>query len=517
MDTKQEIIRRFFRENDSERKIARDLQINRKTVKKYLRDYLKAKDRCVAEGTQESLQEYSCSPPVYDTSHRRRRKLTDEIGAIICEQLEDNERKKREGLRKQIKRKIDIHEYLSSQGYRIGYTTVCNYIRDHELSAREAFIRQTYQPGEECEFDWAEVKLQIAGEQKRLYLAVFTSSFSNYRYCDLYSRQDTLAFMESHNDFFAHTAGVFHEMVYDNMRVAIADFVGRTEKQPTTALTNLAGWFQFRWRFCNVRRGNEKGHVERSVEFVRRKAFCDIDSFGSIDQAREHLKAALKRLNNQCSDPSGKSSAHLLNEEKDHLWKYPGEMECYLTSSLKIDKYATFSYGTNRYSVPDYLVGRMVEVKVYANRLKVYQNNLHLCTHERNYSTYKWQIDIEHYLNTLSRKPGALHGSVALKQSPPCIKALYHRYFENQPRGFIDILLYCKNNQVAHESLIETVHKVSRLCPDDVSVDKIVALLGNQPAVQISPKLLPEKKDEIEDLSMQQLQEITRLVESGIN
>ncbi len=40
MDTKQEIIRRYFRENDSERKIAMDLQINRKTVNKYLKDYL---------------------------------------------------------------------------------------------------------------------------------------------------------------------------------------------------------------------------------------------------------------------------------------------------------------------------------------------------------------------------------------------------------------------------------------------------------------------------------------------
>lgn len=517
MDTKQEILRRYFRENDSERKIARDLQLNRKTVRKYLEDYLKAKEQSDKEGTQESLQDYSSSPPGYNTSRRTKRKLTDEIAVIIFEQLEDNERKKREGLRKQIKRKIDIHEYLLSRGYRIGYTTICNFIKDNNISAREAFIRQAYQPGEECEFDWAEIKLKIAGEQKRLYLAVFTSSFSNYRYCDLYSRQDTLAFMESHNDFFAHTGGVFHEMVYDNMRVAIAEFVGRNEKQPTVALTNLAGWFQFRWRFCNVRRGNEKGHVERSVEFVRRKAFCHIDSFESIDQARKHLKFTLERLNNLCSDSSGKSPGQLLNEGKNHLWKYPGEMECYLTSCVKIDKYATFSYGTNRYSVPDYLVGRMVDVKVYASRLKVYHNNLHLCTHERNYGTYKWQIDIEHYLNTLSRKPGALHGSVALEQSPPEIRALYRRYFENQPRGFIDILLYCKNNQVSHEILIETVHKVSRLCPDDVSVDKVIALLGDQPPEEMSPETQSEKRDEIEDLSMQQLQEISQLVESGIN
>jgi hypothetical protein len=323
--------------------------------------------------------------------------------------------------------------------------------------------------------------------------------------------------MESHNDFFAHTGGVFHEMVYDNMRVAIAEFAGHTEKHPTIALTNLAGWFQFRWRFCNVRRGNEKGHVERSVEFVRRKAFSHTDEFGSLEQAQEHLMSTIEKLNNLSTSFAGKSPSEALAEEEKHLWKYPGEMECYLMSSLKIDKYATFSYGTNRYSVPDYLVGRIVEVKVYANRLKVYHNNLHLYTHERNYGTFQWQLDIDHYLTTLARKPGAVHGSVALEQSLPSIRLLYQRYFENQPRGFIDILLYCKNNGIHHEKLEDAVTRLSRLCPGDISSDKVIALLGNQSDAMTSSPPQAKKTDEIENLSLRQLQEITLLTENRIN
>lgn len=517
MDTKQEILRRYFRECDSERKIARDLQLNRKTVKKYLGEYLKAKEKSEEEGTKESLQDYSTSPPDYNATGRTKRKLTLEISALIRAQLEENERKRQNGLRKQIKRKIDIHEYLLSLGYQIGYTTVCNHIRSQSISEREAFIRQSYLPGEECEFDWAETKLKISGVQKRFFLAVFTSSYGNYRYARLYVRQDTLAFMESHNDFFAHIGGVFHEMVYDNMRVAIAEFVGRTEKHPTVALTNLAGWFQFRWRFCNVRRGNEKGHVERSVEFVRRKAFSHKDEFESLEQAQEYLMSTIEKLNNLSTSSAGKSPSEALAEEKKHLWKCPGEMECHLMTSLKIDKYATFSYGTNRYSVPDYLVGRMVDVKVYAGRLKVYHNNLHLCTHERNYGAFQWQLDIDHYLTTLSRKPGAVHGLVALEQAPSSIRLLYQRYFENQPRGFIDILLYCKNNDIHHEKLEETVQKLSRLCPGDISSDKVIALLGNQTDAMTSSPPQAKKTDEIEDLSLIQLQKITLLAESRIN
>jgi transposase len=517
MDTKQEILRRYFRENDSERKISRDLQINRKTVKHYLEEYLKAKEESQEKGRVEILQDYSCSHPHYDSSGRGKRKLTMEIETLIRGQMEENERKKREGLGKQAKRKIDILEYILSQGYRIGYTTVCNYIRSQEVKSKEAFIRQAYQPGEECEFDWAETKLKIGGVQKRLYMAVFTSASNNYRYSNLYSRQDTLAFMESHNDFFAHIGGVYQEMVYDNMRVAIAEFVGRNEKHPTVALMGLSGWFQFRWRFCNVRRGNEKGHVERSVEYVRRKAFCHRDEFDNFEQARQHLTETVERLNRLTSDQSGQSPALMLEKEKGYLWKYPGEMECYLTLSLKVDKYSTFSYGTNRYSVPDYLVGQMVDVKVYANRLKVYQGHVHLCTHERLYGMYHWKIELDHYLKTLSRKPGALHGSVALEQSPEGIREIYYRFFEPQPRGFIELLQYCQQGQIPHEKLEETVYQLERICPSDVSVDKVTALLGNQPG-DVQPMVLPgEQRDEIEKLSLKQLKEITLLSQGSIN
>jgi transposase len=127
-------------------------------------------------------------------------------------------------------------------------------------------------------------------------LAVFTSAYSNYRYAFIYDRQDTLAFMESHVRFFQTIGGVYREMVYDNMRVAVARFVGRHEKEPTEALLRLRGHYQFRHRFCNIYRGNEKGHVERSVEYVRRKAFSNRDSFADIEEAEHWLEDTLTQL-----------------------------------------------------------------------------------------------------------------------------------------------------------------------------------------------------------------------------
>jgi len=81
--------------------------------------------------------------------------------------------------------------------------------------------------------------------------------------------------------------GVYNQMVYDNMRVAVAKFVGKYEKEPTKALLRLRCHYQYSHRFCNAYRGNEKGHVEQSVEYIRRKALGLTDSFESIELAQK--------------------------------------------------------------------------------------------------------------------------------------------------------------------------------------------------------------------------------------
>lgn len=510
MDTKQEIFRRYFREFDSIRKISRDLQISRITVKKQLSEHSRAAQKSLSDDSTKALQEFLSSPPKYDTHRRYRRKLTSEIEDLINEQLKENQRKRQQGLRKQIKRGIDIHQYVVSQGHSIGYTTVCNYIHSKAVHQQEAFIRQEYVPGEECEFDWAEIKLKVGGVQRRLYLAVFTSSYSNYRFALLFHRQDTLAFMEAHNAFFAHMGGVFQEMVYDNMRVAVREFVGRHEKTPTEALLNLSGWFHFRWRFCNVRKGNEKGHVERSVEFIRRKAFSDRDEFDTMEEAGEHLLETCDRIN-LLPGTTKKVPMEEFLQERPSLWKYPGPMECFVTVPLKVDKYATICYGTNHYSVPDIYCGKMVDVKIYSSDLQIYFANHLIGTQVRNYGKYQWVFNLDHYLRTLSRKPGALHGAQALSQAPGEVRTVYGSWFINKPREFIDLLTYCRENEVEHNRLLETAIYVSGLCPEHVSAEKIMAVLGNQ-SVPIQNTLSGEPVSEIEQFSNRQLDEITRLM-----
>ena len=482
VETNHQIILLYFREGLSIRKIAKKLKIHRDTVKARIDQYeqFKASPISDQDKPQSLLNHYLKAGSSYNTTTRTKRKLSEDIIAIIDKNLQENEAKRLDGRMKQRLRKIDIHELILGAGYVIGYTVVCDYIRKKAIQVNEAFIRQGYAEGSCCEFDWAEVKVKIDGKSRRYYLAVFTSAFSNYRYALLFERQDTLAFKEAHICFFEHTGGVFQLMVYDNMRVAIARFVGKTEKVPTESLLQLSRWYQYQWRFCNAAKGNEKGHVERSVEYVRRKVFGFKDSFKTIQEAQDYLLGRVSELNDRPGTDHRDSPAAKLELERKGLYAHPGRMECFSGENLKVDNYATVSVGTNRYSVPDHMTGKMVFAKIYSQWIKIYDANNVLCLHNRLYERFSWQIDLNHYLITLQRKPGAVAGSIALKQAPVWVQSMYSDHFTHDARSFIELLQYCQTNDIDNKQLCSCVDKLARQSLNGISSSHVMALLGNQ-------------------------------------
>lgn len=512
MSTKQKIILHKYRDGYSERRIARELRINRETVRRYLAEYRKAREKLTdGSAPDEELIEEIVRIPKYDSSNRSGKKFINEISQEVDRLLEANEEKRSRGLHKQVMKKVDILEHLQEMGYDIGYTTVCNQISKKLINRKEAFIRQVYNPGDVCEFDWGEVKLEIGGRWQTLYMAVFTPAFSNYRYAILFHRQDTAAFLQAHVLFFEHVGGVFYTMVYDNMRVAIRKFVGPSEKEPTEALLKLSTYYQFHFRFCNVASGNEKGHVERSVEFVRRKAFSNHDHFPTLEAANARLSGACSRLNTRFNrDNQGKRSIDLLEVEKVQLAPVPPSFDCGQMEQCKVDKYSVITYATNRYSVPDHLVGKMVDVKVYPEELHCYHENQKICKHERQYTRGGWYINLDHYLYTLKRKPGALSGSQALASAPDKVKHIFNEYFTDTPKDFVELLVFLQDHDYGFDKATQAIDRLKQISAHDISLDKIKALCMQKNEVYAPPVL--NEDDQILQQSRAQLEELSLLL-----
>ena len=475
MVDKNEILIRFFRRGESKSEIARSLKTTRKTVRKIISEHEEIKN---AQNFESMLEQGLSSKPRYNSANRPKVKLTIEVQGEIDFCLEQNNLRRQQGMHKQVMKKVDIHEYLRSKGFDVCYSTVCTYIRKEENTTKEAFIKQSYAPGVSCEFDWGEVKLFIKGQKKTFNLAVFTCCYSNYRYAKLFHRQDNLAFNQSHIDFFDHLGGVVEEMIYDNMRVAVRRFVGRTEKEPTQGLLELSSYYHYGFRFCNIRKGNEKGHVERSVEHARRKAFSFTVDFETLEQANEHLLKRCDYVNDQPQELSGnRCAAEMIKEEQKHLYRFQSSYKCFISEQARVDKYATLTYMGNRYSVPDSLVGKIVDLKVFAEYLIIYYNSKRIYCHVRSYGAHTWTIELSHYLHTLLRKPGALKNSLALQQTEEYLSGLYAGLFQDKEKQFVELLYHCQKHQISTAKLKSAIDKVLGITPHDVSKDKIIAIL----------------------------------------
>jgi transposase-like protein len=157
LNQKQKIIIAYHNQQKSQRAIARELGLNRRTVTRYISTYDQKRIQLLANKdnpAEEELTTDIIQAPIYDTSSRKKVKLTTEIVDRIQFYLQENQQKKKEGKHKQQRKKIDIFEALQEEGFAIGYTTICNTIREIQQESREAYIRQEYLSGEVCEFDW---------------------------------------------------------------------------------------------------------------------------------------------------------------------------------------------------------------------------------------------------------------------------------------------------------------------------------------------------------------------------
>ena len=126
------------------------------------------------------------SKPKYPSRKVECTRMTDAVRAEIDYWLEENAKRRLTGMRKQCLKRQDIHLSLIEKGFSISYSSVCKYIQKRKdektKKPKDVFIKQYYEPGQECEFDWGEVKLLIGGKPVTFTMAVFALCHSEGRW-----------------------------------------------------------------------------------------------------------------------------------------------------------------------------------------------------------------------------------------------------------------------------------------------------------------------------------------------
>jgi hypothetical protein len=287
--------------------------------------------------------------------------------------------------------------------------------------------------------------------------------------------------MESHRNFFHDVHGVPHTMVYDNMKVAV--ILKPDGKKPTETLLRMRAFYGFDYRFCNARAGWEKGHVERSVDYVRGRAFTTRVDFASIQDAQIWLSRICDNINRESGSIATGNKREALRRDVDHMLHFPGDFGCFDLFDCTVDKQSTISIKGCHYSVPDHLVGTTVIVQLYSEKVRVFDaDHQKMAEHERSYSNGSWTFDINHYIGTLMKKPGALGGSVALRQMPEKMQELFRVHFADNGKDFLKLLKYCRDNKYDYKDILDAVRKIRMRGARHINYDQIKVALETRDA-----------------------------------
>lgn len=302
--------------------------------------------------------------------------------------------------------------------HKVAEVTVRLYVRERKRelgwSTRATCVPQNYQLGQEGQVDWYEAWAELSGAPVLLQVFSMRSMASGAAFHRAYHRATQQAFLDAHEHAFNYFQGVFAVLRYDNLKAAVKKILRGYRREETARFIAFRSHWRFSSEFCSPYEPHEKGGIEGEAGYFRRNHWVPIPQARDLAELNAQLLAACRedeqRLIAGHSEPVGA----LMIEERAHLLPL-AEQGFELTDILfpRVDGLGCVRVRTNLYSAPT-PPGKTVEVRLYPSRVEVRDEGRCIAVHERCYERYQQVLDLEHYLDVLERKPGALIGSKPL-------------------------------------------------------------------------------------------------------
>jgi transposase len=303
---------------------------------------------------------------------------------------------------------------------RISESTVRKYVHERKrelgLLGREVFIRQSYDFGVEGQVDWYEARAQIDGEQQDLYIFCMRSMGSGGAFHRAYPHASQQAFLEGHELGFHYFGGVFKVVRYDNLSSAVKKVLRGYQRQETERFIAFRSHWGFESQFCTPGRGNEKGGVEGEGGYFRRNHLVPVPTACDLEALNRQLLDGSREDEGRVISGRSCSVGEAMSMERECLLPLaPEGFELAGIYFSRVNAKGTVKVLTNFYSAP-VAVGLEVQAKVYPAHVELWHQGRCVARHERSFGRFRYVLDLEHYLEVLLKKPGALAGSTALEQ-----------------------------------------------------------------------------------------------------
>lgn len=364
----REIRRQHAEDGESISAIARRMQLDRKTVRRCLRD----------DAWRRYRRERPAATLLSDHAQwlRTRAQQVDYSAQILFQELR------------------------ALRGYEGSYETVKRFvapIREEAVSDRLTQRRFETGPGQQSQIDWGEARVPIRHGPGRIRIFVLTLGFSRRGFYWGFPNEQLGQFLEAHERAFAHFGGVTQEHLYDRPRTVCSPGAGKRVVWNGTFKAFAEHW-GFEPRVCRPYRAQTKGKVESGVKYVKRnflpgRRFLDIDDFNeqlthwnrTVADTRIHgttHEAPVKRFERE--------RAHLLPAQRQPSFLTDA------TVTRVVARDWLVSFRANRYSVPFRLIGKTVQVRARDGQVQVLYRERLVATHPLRSGRHELAVKPEH-------------------------------------------------------------------------------------------------------------------------
>lgn len=383
---------------------------------------------------------------------------------------------------------------VAEHGAVVSEVTVSRYVAARRvelgLVSKEVFVPQVHEPGAEAEVDFGEFDVVIAGaageSTVRVWMFVMRLSHSGRAFHVAYGTQAQEAFLQGHVEAFAYFGGVPGRVRYDNLKPAVTRVLKGRDRAESDRFVALRSHYGFDSFFCvpGQAGAHEKGGVEGEIGRFRRRHLVPVPRVASLAELNVLIRAGDAADDGRVITGHHACVGAEFAAEAPLLQPLPVEVfDPAVVQDRRVDHRSRVSVRQNHYSVPARYVGRRLTVRLTATTVTILDGATIVGRHDRLFGRYLEALTLDHYLEVLVRKPGALPGATALAQAKACgaFTATHQRYWDatrrvmgdaRGTRALVEVLL-------AHRTLpapdlaaaMETAVTTGILNPEVVIID----------------------------------------------
>jgi len=389
--------------------IARQLELDRKTVRKYI--------------------ERGLEPPAYGPRKPRSRRL-EPFEPYLWQRVAAYPGLTGSRLLREIR----------ERGYRGGYTAVTDFLREVRPAPIPPFeIRFETPPGHQAQVDFAQFQVVFTDESnvvRIVWLFSLVLGYSRLIWARFVMHQDLQTVLRCHLAAFEALGGVPAEILYDRMKTAVTGKDDEGHIVYNRALIDFARHHGFHPRACRPYRAKTKGKVERPFRYIREDFFL-ARSFRNLDDLNRQLAHWLGAVANpRLHATTQRVVNEAFAEERPFLKPLPlVPFNAVLKLERRVSHEGMVSVGGNLYSVPDATRRRVVEVHTLADEIRIFEDGRLIAAHAVLEGRHQRRVAPGHRkmpsipCNAASQEPGLLGraGDIVARRSLDFYEAVARR------------------------------------------------------------------------------------------